>query len=60
VIRHPNYALTIAETFVLPLAFGQFAFAVIFTTLWIVVLRYKIQLEDAALAKRRLCVGVLL
>jgi len=60
VIRHPNYALTIAETFVLPLAFGQIAFAVIFTTLWIVVLRYKIQLEDAALAKRRLCVGVLL
>lgn len=60
VIRHPNYALAIAETFVLPLAFGQFAFAVIFTTLWIVVLRHKIQLEHAALAKRRLRVGVLL
>ena len=56
-IRHPNYAVTIAETFVLPLAFGQFAFAVIFT-LWIVVLRHKIQLEDAALAKRCLRVEI--
>jgi methyltransferase len=59
-IRHPNYAVTIAETFVLPMAFGQFAFAVIFTTLWIVVLRHKIQLEDAALAKRCLRVEVAL
>jgi methyltransferase len=57
-VRHPNYAVTIAETFVLPLAFGQFAFAVIFTTLWIVVLRHKIQLEDAALAKRCMRVEV--
>jgi len=57
-IRHPNYAVTIAETFVLPLAFGQFAFALIFTTLWIVVLRHKIQLEDAALAKRCLRVEI--
>jgi methyltransferase len=50
--RHPNYVVAIAETFVLPLAFGQFAFAVIFPTFWIVVLRHKIRLEDAALAKR--------
>jgi methyltransferase len=56
--RHPNYAVTIAETFVLPLAFGQFAFAVIFTTLWIVVLRHKIQLEDAALAERCLRIEI--
>ena len=58
--RHPNYAVAIAETFVLPLAFGQFAFAVIFTTLWIVVLRHKIQLENAALAERCLHVEVAL
>jgi methyltransferase len=58
--RHPNYAVAIAETFVLPLAFGQFAFAVIFATLWIVVLRHKIQLEDAALAKRCMRVEVAL
>jgi methyltransferase len=54
IVRHPNYALAIAETFVLPLAFGQLAYAVIFTALWTVVLHYKIQLEDAALAERRL------
>jgi methyltransferase len=61
--RHPNYVVAIAETFVLPLAFGQFAFAVIFTTLWIIVLRHKIhkiQLEDAALAKRYMRVEVAL
>jgi methyltransferase len=52
--------VAIAETFVLPLVFGQFAFAVIFTTLWIVVLRHKIQLEDAALAKRCMRVEVAL
>jgi methyltransferase len=59
-VRHPNYAVAIAETFVLPLAFGQLAFAVIFTALWTVVLHYKIRLEDAALAERRLRVGALL
>jgi len=59
-IRHPNYAVAIAETFLLPLAFGQLTFAVIFTTLWIVVLRHKIQLEDAALSKRCLRVEVVL
>jgi len=48
--------LTIAATFVLPLALGH-AFAVIFTALWTVVLHYKIQLGDAARAERRLRVG---
>jgi len=53
----PNYALTIATTLVLPLALGQLAFAVIPTALWTVVLHYKIQLGDAALAEGRLRVG---
>jgi methyltransferase len=52
-IRHPNYAVTLAETFLLPLAFGQLAVAFIFTAVWAVVLRYKIVLEDEALADRR-------
>ena len=52
-ISHPNYAVTIVETFVLPLAFGALALAVIMTALWWVVLRVKIGLEDAALATRR-------
>ena len=54
VMRHPNYALTVAESFLLPLAFGQLALAIIFTSLWIVVLRYKIRIEDGALEQRRL------
>ncbi|HET7714680.1 MAG TPA: isoprenylcysteine carboxylmethyltransferase family protein [Bauldia sp.] len=53
-IRHPNYAVTIAETFVLPLAFGAVALAVIMTAIWSAVVGYKIVLEDRAIAKRRL------
>ena len=52
-LRHPNYALTIVETFVLPLAFGALALAIIMTALWWTVLSYKIRLEDESLAERR-------
>jgi methyltransferase len=52
-IHHPNYVVTLAETLLLPLAFGQVAIAFIFTAIWAVVLRYKIVLEDEALADRR-------
>src|SRR5581483_12075339 len=52
-LSHPNYALTIVETFVLPLAFGAVALAVIMTALWWTVLASKIRLEDGALALRR-------
>jgi methyltransferase len=52
-ISHPNYAVTIVETFVLPLAFGALALATIMTALWWVVLAIKIELEDEALASRR-------
>lgn len=52
-VRHPNYAVTYAETFLLPLAFGAPALAVIMTAVWIAVIRYKIVLEDQALAARR-------
>jgi methyltransferase len=53
-LSHPNYALTIIETFVLPLAFGALALATIMTALWWVVLGVKIKLEDEALAARHL------
>ena len=49
-LSHPNYAVTIVETFVLPLAFGALALACIMTALWWVVLSVKIKLEDEALA----------
>jgi methyltransferase len=52
-MRHPNYAVTIAETFVLPMAFGGVALAIIMTAVWSAVLVYKIALEDGALAQRR-------
>ncbi|HEX9881627.1 MAG TPA: isoprenylcysteine carboxylmethyltransferase family protein [Hyphomicrobium sp.] len=52
-LRHPNYVVTIAETFLLPLVFGDAAIAVIFGCVWSAVLYYKIILEDAALAERR-------
>ncbi len=51
-VRHPNYVVTIAETALLPLVFGQVAIAAIFTAIWIAVIRAKISLEDAALAGR--------
>jgi methyltransferase len=52
-LRHPNYVITIAETFLLPLVFADAAVAVIFGCVWSAVLYYKIILEDAALAERR-------
>jgi methyltransferase len=52
-IRHPNYAVTIAETFLLPAVFGAWALACIMTAVWAAVLAYKIRLEDEALAARR-------
>lgn len=52
-VRHPNYVVTLAETFLLPVAFGAVGFALIITAIWASVLRYKIVLEDAALDERR-------
>lgn len=52
-LRHPNYAVTIIETLVLPLAFGALALGAIMTALWWTVLNYKIRLEDEALQSRR-------
>ncbi len=52
-LRHPNYAVTIAETFLLPSIFGALAVALIMTAVWWAVLYYKIVLEDGALAGRQ-------
>jgi methyltransferase len=53
-LRHPNYAVTIAETFLLPMVFGAWALGIIMGAVWAAVLIYKIELEDQALASRRL------
>ena len=52
-IRHPNYAVTIAETFLLPLAFGAWGLALVMTAIWVAVIRYKMMLEDQANEERR-------
>ena len=52
-LSHPNYAMTIVETLVLPLAFGALALGAIMTALWWTVLNTKIRLEDEALQSRR-------
>ena len=52
-VKHPNYAITVAETLLLPLAFSAVALALITTAIWVAVVHYKIQLEEAALATRR-------
>ncbi|MCB2078124.1 MAG: hypothetical protein KDE55_10555 [Novosphingobium sp.] len=52
-MRHPNYAVTIAETALLPLVFGAVAVCAIMTAIWVAVIRYKILIEDGALASRR-------
>jgi methyltransferase len=51
-VKHPNYAITVAETLLLPSAFSAVALALIMTAIWVAVLTYKIRLEEAALATR--------
>lgn len=52
-MRHPNYAVLIAETFLLPAAFGAWALAIIMAAIESSVMYYKILLEDEALERRR-------
>jgi methyltransferase len=52
-VRHPNYWVTIIETFLLPAVFDAYALGAIMGAVWAAVIFYKIRLEDAALAARR-------
>lgn len=52
-VRHPNYWVTIVETFLLPAVFGAYALGAIIGVVWTAVIVYKIRLEDTALAVRR-------
>lgn len=49
-LRHPNYAVVVAEIAVLPLAFGLWEVALLFTLLNLIVLRVRIRAEEMALA----------
>jgi methyltransferase len=52
-VRHPNYWIVAAELAVLPLIFGQWAIAAVFTVANALLLRIRIASEDEALAPRR-------
>lgn len=52
-VRHPNYLIVAAEIAVLPLAFGLWPVAVIFSVLNAALLWHRIRVEDAALGRRR-------
>src|SRR6185312_1835576 len=52
-VNHPNYLVVSAEILVLPLAFGEWMVAAVFTVLNATVLAWRIHQENAALAARR-------
>lgn len=51
--RHPNYAIVILEIAVLPLVFGLWSVALVFSLLNALLIRHRIKVEDEALAERR-------
>ena len=52
-LSHPNYAVVAAEIFVLPMAFGLIAYALVFSALNAAVLAVRIRSENAALRAAR-------
>ena len=52
-LRHPNYLLVAAEIALLPLAFGAFAIAAIFSALNLMLIARRIRIEERVLAPRR-------
>ena len=56
-LRHPNYLIVQAEIAVLPLAFGAWEVALLFSVLNGQLLRRRIRIEDEALAPRRNLAG---
>lgn len=51
--RHPNYVIVAAEIAILPMAFGAWREALVFTLLNALLLGWRIRIEDHALARRR-------
>lgn len=52
-LRHPNYAVVAGEIAVLPLVFGAWQIALVFSLLNAALLAWRIRLEERALAPRR-------
>ena len=57
-LRHPNYCVVFAEIAVLPLAFSAWRIAAVFSAVNLALLWWRIRVEDAALADRRVPLGV--
>jgi methyltransferase len=51
-VRHPNYCVVVVEIAVLPLAFGNWPVALIWTILNALLLRHRIRVEMGALSER--------
>ncbi len=51
-LKHPNYWIVAAEIAVLPLAFGNWAVAVVFTVFNALLLRTRLRIEQTVLAPR--------
>jgi methyltransferase len=52
-MNHPNYFVVACEIFVLPLAFGLVAFALIGGVINLLILAYRIRIEEQALSPKR-------
>jgi len=52
-LRHPNYVVVVAEIAVLPLVFGAWQIALIFSALNAALLAWRVHVEAQALAHRR-------
>lgn len=52
-LRHPNYAIVAGEIAVLPIVFGAWEIALIYSLLNLALLRHRIRIENKALAPRR-------
>ena len=52
-VRHPNYLVVIGEIALLPLVFGAWQIAIVFSVLNLAILARRRRVEDEALANRR-------
>jgi len=50
-LKHPNYVVVSCEIFIIPLMFGAYFTALVFTLLNIIILSIRIPIEEAALRK---------
>ena len=50
-VRHPNYMIVAAEIAILPLAFGEWRIALVFSVLNAALLAWRIRIEERALAE---------